>query len=191
MSENISTARFAVVDTETTGLSPDTCAILQLGIVIISGDGVIEDQFSTYIKRRFWKPGRLGAHHIHGITRWNLHAGVSLPDALDRLSTALSTATFVAHNAPFDLGFLRTEATRCGHSLTITSPICTLALSRSLDPAKTHPHNLRELASRYAITDVPNHDALADALVTARLLPLLLVKANITTVDQLTAIALE
>ena len=111
--------------------------------------------------------------------------------ALDHLATALSTATFVAHNAPFDLGFLRTEATRCGHPLTITSPICTLALSRSLDPAKTHPHNLRELAKRYGITDVPNHDALADAVVTARLLPLLLAKANITTVDQLAAIALK
>jgi len=75
MSENISTARFAVVDTETTGLSPDTCAILQLGIVIVRGDGVIEDQFSTYIKRRFWKTGRLGAHHVHGITRRHLRTG--------------------------------------------------------------------------------------------------------------------
>jgi DNA polymerase III epsilon subunit-like protein len=50
---------------------------------------------------------------------------------------------------------------------------------------------LRELAKRYGITDVPNHDALADAVVTARLLPLLLAKANITTVDQLAAIALK
>ena len=44
---------------------------------------------------------------------------------------------------------------------------------------------------RYGITDVPNHDALAYAVVTARLLPLLLAKANITTVYQLAAIALK
>jgi len=183
--------RFAVVDTETTGLSPTTCSMLQLGIVVVRGDGTIESQYSTYIKRRFWKPGRLGAHHIHGITRRKLRKGVTVHEALDRLSTELKTATFVAHNAKFDLGFLRAEAQRCGHQLVIQDPICTLTLSRSLDPNKAHPHNLRQLAIRYGITDVPNHDALADAIVTARLLPLLLAKANVTEASHLAGIALK
>ena len=73
----------------------------------------------------------------------------------------------------------------------IQEPICTLTLSRSLDPNKAHPHNLRQLAIRYGITDVPNHDALADAIVTARLLPLLLAKANVTEAGQLASIALN
>jgi DNA polymerase-3 subunit epsilon len=191
MSESLANMRFAVVDTETTGLSPATCSLLQLGIVIVRGDGTIESQFSTYIKRRFWKPGRLGAHHIHGITRRKLRKGISLHEALDRLSTELKTATFVAHNAKFDLGFLRAEAQRCGHPLVVDAPICTLTLSRSLDPNKAHPHNLRQLAIRYGITDVPNHDALADAIVTARLLPMLLAKAGITEASQLATIALK
>ena len=97
----------------------------------------------------------------------------------------------VAHNAKFDLGFLRAEAQRCGHQLVIQEPICTLTLSRSLDPNKAHPHNLRQLAIRYGITDVPNHDALADAIVTARLLPLLLAKANITNAGELANIAVK
>lgn len=191
MSESLANARFAVVDTETTGLSPATCSMLQLGIVVVRGDGTIESQFSTYIRRRFWKPGRLGAHHIHGITRRNLRSGVTIHEALDRLSTELKTATFVAHNAKFDLGFLRAEAQRCGHPLIIHDPICTLTLSRSLDPTKAHPHNLRQLAIRYGIHDVPNHDALADAMVTARLLPLLLAKANITHAGELANIAVK
>ena len=183
--------KFAVVDTETTGLSPATCSVLQLGIVVVRGDGTIESQFSTYIKRRFWKPGRLGAHHIHGITRRKLRNGITIHEALDRLSSELKTAIFVAHNAKFDLGFLRAEAQRCGHQLVIQEPICTLTLSRSLDPNKAHPHNLRQLAIRYGITDVPNHDALADAIVTARLLPLLLAKANITNAGELANIAVR
>jgi len=191
MSETLASKRFAVVDTETTGLSPATCSVLQLGIVIVRGDGTIENQFSTYIKRRFWKPGRLGAHHIHGITRRQLRTGISIHEALDRLHTELKTATFVAHNAKFDLGFLRAEAQRCGHPLVINNPICTLTLSRSLDPSKAHPHNLRQLAIRYGITDVPNHDALADAVVTARLLPILLAQANITSAEQIASIALK
>lgn len=191
MSESLANTRFAVIDTETTGLSPATCFVLQLGIVIVRGDGTIESQFSTYIKRRFWKPGRLGAHNIHGITRRQLRTGVPIHEALDRLHSELQTAVFVAHNAKFDLGFLRAEAQRCGHPLTIHHPICTLTLSRSLDPSKAHPHNLRQLAIRYGITDVPNHDALADAVVTARLLPILLHKANITSASQIESIALK
>jgi DNA polymerase-3 subunit epsilon len=191
MSESVANMKFAVVDTETTGLSPATCSVLQLGIVVVRGDGTIESQFSTYIKRRFWKPGRLGAHHIHGITRRKLRKGITIQEALDRLSTELKTATFVAHNAKFDLGFLRAEAQRCGHQLVIQEPICTLTLSRSLDTNKAHPHNLRQLAIRYGITDVPNHDALADAIVTARLLPLLLAKANITNAGELANIAVK
>jgi DNA polymerase III epsilon subunit-like protein len=50
---------------------------------------------------------------------------------------------------------------------------------------------LRQLAIRYGITDAPNHDALADAIVTARLLPLLLAKANITDAGQLVGIAVK
>jgi DNA polymerase III epsilon subunit-like protein len=50
---------------------------------------------------------------------------------------------------------------------------------------------LRQLAIRYGITDVPNHDALADAIVTARLLPLLLAKANITNAGELANIAVR
>jgi DNA polymerase III epsilon subunit-like protein len=120
-----------------------------------------------------------------------LRKGITIQEALDRLSTELKTATFVAHNAKFDLGFLRAEAQRCGHQLVIQEPICTLTLSRSLDPNKAHPHNLRQLAIRYGITDVPNHDALADAIVTARLLPLLLAKANITNAGELANIAVK
>jgi DNA polymerase-3 subunit epsilon len=116
---------------------------------------------------------------------------MTIQEALHRLSIELKTATFVAHNAKFDLGFLRAEAQRCGHQLVIQEPVCTLTLSRSLDPNKAHPHNLRQLAIRYGITDVPNHDALADAIVTARLLPLLLAKANITDAGQLASIALK
>ena len=114
MSESLANLRFAVVDTETTGLSPATCSILQLGIVVVRGDGAIESQFSTYIKRRFWKPGRLGAHHIHGITRRKLRKGISLHEALDRLSTELKTATFVAHNASLIWDFFEQKHSAVG-----------------------------------------------------------------------------
>ncbi|MHB1129275.1 MAG: exonuclease domain-containing protein, partial [Ilumatobacteraceae bacterium] len=69
MSDPVHSTRFAVVDTETTGLYPATNRVLQIGVVIVRGDGTVEHQFATHIKRLVLKPGRLGAHHVHGITR--------------------------------------------------------------------------------------------------------------------------
>ena len=187
----LSDIRFAVVDTETTGLSGTNDYVLQLGVVISRHDGTIEEQYETFVKRFFWKPGRLGAYKVHGIKRSDLRRGISPDEMVATLKNYLRDTIFVAHNAKFDLGFLRAEAQRCGHPLVVHEPICTLTLSRSLDPNKAHPHNLRQLAIRYGITDVPNHDALADAIVTARLLPMLLAKAGITDASQLASIALK
>ena len=68
----LSDIRFAVVDTETTGLSGTNDYVLQLGVVISRHDGTIEEQYETFVKRFFWKPGRLGAYKVHGIKRSDL-----------------------------------------------------------------------------------------------------------------------
>ena len=91
--------RFAVVDTETTGLSGTDDYVLQLGVVVARSDGTIEDQYETFVRRNFWKPGRLGAFKVHGITRRNLWRGISPNEMLERLNDYLSTTIFVAHNA--------------------------------------------------------------------------------------------
>ena len=178
--------RFAVVDTETTGLSSANDRLLQIGVVLVRGDGTIEDQFVTHIKRHFYKPGRLGAHHVHGITRGDLHRGMPPEVALQALQALLQGAVFTAHNAAFDLGFLRAEAMRTNSALQIPSPICTLKMSRALDPLSTMSHKLSEIAKRYNLVNEREHDALGDALVTAAVLPRLLNELQITTVDQLT-----
>lgn len=185
MNEPVSSMRFAVVDTETTGLSPATDRLLQIGVVVVRGDGTIEHQFATHIKRHFFKPGRLGAHHVHGITRGDLHRGIPPEAALQALQVLLQGAVFTAHNAAFDLEFLRAEATLANFALQIPSPICTLKMSQALDPQSTKSHKLSEIAKRYNLVNGHQHDALADALVTAAVLPRLLSELQITTGDQL------
>lgn len=185
MSDPISSMRFAIVDTETTGLFPATDRLLQIAVVIARGDGTIEHQFATHIKRLVLKPGRLGAHHVHGITRGDLHRGMPPEAALQELQTLLQGAVFAAHNATFDLGFLRAEARRANFALHIPSHVCTLKMSRALDPQSTKSHKLSEIAKRYNLVNERQHDALADALTTAAVLPRLLGELKITTVDQL------
>lgn len=185
MSESVVSQRFAIVDTETTGLFPANDRVLQIGVVIVRGDGTIEHQFATHVKRLVFKPGRLGAHHVHGITRSDLLRGMPLEVALSELQGLLQGALFTAHNAAFDLGFLRAEASRANFALNIPSHICTLRMSRALDPKSTRSHKLSEIAKRYNIVNERQHDALADALITAAVLPRLLDELKIATVDQL------
>ena len=177
--------RFAVVDTETTGLSGTDDYVLQLGVVISQADGTIDEQYETFVRRNFWKPGRLGAFKVHGITRGNLRRGIAPIEMLERLNSYLSNTIFVAHNAKFDIAFLTGEANRAKTTIKLNGPLDTLKLSRALDPKRSLSHRLRDVTARYNVVVTRPHDALADALGTALVLPHLLRSHNITTAEQL------
>lgn len=177
--------RFAVVDTETTGLSGTKDYVLQLGVVISRADGTIEEQYETFVKRNFWKPGRLGAYKVHGITRRDLRRGIAPGEMLERLNGYLASTVFVAHNAKFDIAFLNGEASRAKMAISPNGPLDTLKLSRALDPKRSLSHRLKDVTARYNVVVTRPHDALADALGTALVLPHLLREHKITTVEQL------
>ena len=106
---------------------------------------------------------------------------------LSRLAATIDGAVFVAHNAEFDLAFLRAAAGRAGVALPIDSSLCTLRLSRQLDPQRQLSHRLGALCERYDVTLVRPHDALADADATAAVLPHLLAAHGITSREQIGA----
>ncbi|NDF68405.1 MAG: hypothetical protein EB143_02630, partial [Actinobacteria bacterium] len=89
------------------------------------------------------------------------------------------------HNAKFDLGFLRSDSVRLEVPLKVTGPLCTLTLSRRLDPERTMSHKLRDVAARYGKSTDRPHDALADALLTAAVLPSLLAAHRVNTYGDL------
>ena len=181
----IAAHRFAVIDTETTGLEPGSCRLLQVAVVVATGDGTIERQWSSYVRGRHWRPGRLGAWHIHGITRRHLATGQPLAEVLATVADMSRGATVLAHNAPFDLGFLRAEALRAGVEPLSGPAVCSLRLSRSLDPERTRSHKLADIAARTGVEPARVHDALTDAIVTAAVLPHLLQEAGVHSPDQL------
>ncbi len=183
---NLADVRFAVVDTETTGLSTDDDVVLQLGVVVVRHDGTVEHEFATYLRRRTWGLGHVGAYHVHGITRRQLRSGMKPAEALEMLNVLIASCVFVAHNAKFDLGFLRADSARLGVPLRVTGPLCTLVMSRKLDPQRTQSHKLRDVAARYGKSTDRPHDALADAQLTAAVLPNLLAAHRIDTYEQLT-----
>ena len=182
----IDQVRFAVVDTETTGLSTDDDRVLQVGVVVVRGNGAVEKEFVTYVRRLTWGFGHVGAFHIHGITRRQLRGGIKPREALEKLNALISDCVFTAHNAKFDIGFLQSDSTRLQIPLKLTGPLCTLTLSRKLDPQRAMSHKLKDVAARFGKSTERPHDALADAQLTAAVLPELLSAHRITTYGELT-----
>jgi DNA polymerase-3 subunit epsilon len=185
VSAPLAAQRFAVVDVETSGLDPRRHRLLQVGVVVVDGDGVVLERWSSLVKPRSRWWFRVGPTHIHGITRARARTGDPLAEVLQHVAASLRGARFVAHNASFDVAFLQRAARTAKVALPLEAPLCTLALSRQLDPDRQLRHRLSDLCARYDVQLLVPHDALADATATAAVLPHLLRAHGITSVDQL------
>ncbi|MFN8020516.1 MAG: 3'-5' exonuclease [Acidimicrobiales bacterium] len=179
------TLRFAVVDVETSGLSLRRDRVLQVGVVVVDGTGQVVDRWASLVRpRRRWF-FRVGPTELHGIRRRDVRDAPLLADVMQRLSGTLQGSVFVAHNASFDVAFLRKAASEVGVFLPLDQALCTLRLSRELDPQRTMSHRLAALCERYDVALVRPHDALADADATAAVLPHLLAAHGITSREQI------
>jgi DNA polymerase-3 subunit epsilon len=174
---------FAVVDVETSGLSSRRHRVLQIAVVRIRGDGTLIDRWSTLVRPRWARVGR--SRRIHGISRRDLRGAPRFADVVDELIVRLQGAVVAGHNVGFDWAFLRRGLRRARYAAPDAARLCTLRLSRSLDPARDESHRLVELCQRYGIPLDQAHDALADATATAALLPHLLEAAAITGPEEL------
>lgn len=181
--------RFAVVDLETSGFSTRWHRILQLAMVTVEADGTTVDEWSTLVRLR-WPLSRVGPTHVHGITRAMLKDAPRLDDVLDDFGHRLGGAVFTAHNARFDGQFLLRAARRRPAAdparAALQSRLCTLRMSRRLDPDRTQSHRLADVCERFGVELDRPHDALADAAATAAVLPHLLDAHGISDAEQLT-----
>ena len=185
---------FLVVDVETTGLSTADDLILQIGAVVTDAHGNVKRSYSTYVRPGNngvfpWGDNEPPAHHVHGITNEQLRKGKSTKRALRRLKRLARNRVLVAHNAKFDYGFIKSESTRNGLAVSVDTHVCTLELSRRLDPKRAESHRLGSLCERYGIPLSHAHDALCDATATAQLLAILIKSHGATSIEQLYQLA--
>ncbi len=170
--------RFAVVDIETSGLSLRRHRILQVAVVTIE-DGAIVDEWSSLVKLR-WPWQRVGPRAVHGIDRGSLRTAPDRRQVMRELSQRLEGAVFTAHNAAFDWSFIERAARRDRVDLPVVRRLCTLRMSRRLDPERTASHRLDDLCVRYQVTNTRPHHALSDARATAAVLSHLLAASAIS-----------
>ncbi len=187
----LSDVRFGVVDVETSGLSTSRHRVLQVAIVTVNGDGTVLDTWVSLIRPHNRWLFRLGPRHIHGLTRSALRTAPPARTVLTELAQRLQGTTFTAHNARFDATFLRHSAQRAGVDLLVTPSLCTLKLSRRLDPERALSHRLPDICARYGIALDRPHDALEDALATAAVLPHLLRAHGVRNADQVSSFTIS
>ncbi len=186
---------FAVVDVETTGLRFDRDQILQIAVVLHDWSSQTTltqptttqptSVWSTYVRpSKFWSRD-LGPQHIHGITRRQLIFAPSTVKAMRTFAQLTSGRILVAHNSDFDTKFLRAAALEHDIDLHWAGVLCTLQMSRKLDPQRQQTHKLSTLCEKYGVALDQAHHAEHDARATAEVLPHLLTAHGIADAESL------
>jgi DNA polymerase-3 subunit alpha (Gram-positive type) len=155
---------FVVFDIETTGLSPVSCKITEIGAVKIKGGEVLE-VYNTFVNPECPIPEEITK--LTSITDEMVADARTIKDVLPEFFEFVGNRMLIAHNADFDTSFIRVAAKELDIPFT-NAYLDTLALSRYLN-ADLKGHKLDHLAKHYNLGDFHHHRACDDAEILARI----------------------
>ena len=165
-------APFTVVDIETTGTSAGADGITEIAAVRIRS-GAVEGTFSTLIDPQRAIPPWITT--LTGISDEMVHGRPTIAEALPEFLSFLGNDVLVAHNAPFDRGFLSKARERL-QGVPLQNPtLCTVRLARRYLP-RLRKRDLDSVTRHLGIVVEGRHRALGDAAATAQVLVALLVR---------------
>jgi DNA polymerase III subunit epsilon len=168
----LSEITFVIVDLETTGGSPASSAITEIGAVKVRG-GEPLGEFQTLVNPQMAVPPFIAV--LTGITDSMVAGAPRLSTALPMFLDWARGSVLVAHNAPFDVGFLRAGAETLGLEWPGFASVDTARLARRVLSRDEAPNcKLSTLARIFATSTTPCHRALADARATTDVLHALL-----------------
>ena len=161
-------ATFVVVDLETTGGSPASCEITEIGAVKVRG-GVVLGEFQTLVNPGVPIPSFIAV--LTGITDSMVSGAPRLGSVLPAFLEFSRDTVLVAHNAPFDMGFLKAACAAHGHEWPGPRVVDTARLARQVITRDETPNcKLSSLARYFRSATVPDHRALSDARATVDVL---------------------
>ena len=168
---------YVVFDTETTGLLPGQGdEIVQIAAVrIVNGRRVEGEVFDTLVNPR--RPIPLSSTEVHGITEAMVQDAPMIEDVAARFHKFAEGAVLIAHNAPFDMEFLRRVEPKLG--LRFDNPVLDTVLLSAVIYGQHEVHSLDALTHRLGITipEEARHTAIGDTVATAdaflKLMPML------------------
>ncbi len=159
--------RSVLFDTETTGLDPLTGdRVIEVAAIELVNDLPTRNTFHRLIHPQRDIPAE--ATRVHGITLDDLREAPRFEAVVDDMLAFFQDDPLVAHNAPFDFGFLNAELARCGKpKLAPTRMVDTLVLAKTRFPGM--PNSLDALCRRFGIdlSARTTHNALLDCKLLA------------------------
>lgn len=161
----LSQLSYVVFDTETTGLNPQVDEICQIAAVRVVNGRIVEgERFDMLVN-----PGRkipAASTAVHHITDEMVADAVDVTEAIRRFHTFADGAVLVAHNAPFDMSFLRRREREIGKRF--DQPILDTVLCSAILYGQSAEHTLDALCARLgiAIPEDDRHTAIGDAIGT-------------------------
>jgi DNA polymerase III epsilon subunit family exonuclease len=181
---------FVVVDLETTGAAPTNGnGITEIGAVKVRG-GQLIGEFSTFVNPGIPLPDYITS--LTGITDQMLASAPTISEIFPSFMEFLGAHTesyLVAHNAPFDLGFIKAAAKTSDWSWPAYPVLDTVSLARLLvSYEEVINYKLGTLAAFFKTEVLPNHRALDDAKATVEVLHGLIERLgghDVTTVENL------
>jgi DNA polymerase III subunit epsilon len=164
---HLSQVTFCVVDLETTG-GAETDMITEVGAVKVRG-GEVLGEFQTLVNPKAHIPPLIAV--LTGITNQMVASAPSLRQVLPSFLAFAQGTVIVAHNAGFDVSFLRRACEACEYPFPRWPVVDTAALARQILLRDEVPNcRLATLARHFHTTVTPNHRALTDAQATVEVL---------------------
>ena len=161
---------YVVLDTETTGFSPEQDALIEIAAAIVSGPD-IRARFSTFVNPE--KPIPPFISELTGITDKDVENAPLAHEAVQALAEFVGERRVIAHNAAFDQGFIQAHAGTS--SLASKDPwIDTVELARIALP-RIKSHNLELLSTAFCPDEPSSHRAIDDVEALCRVWRVLLV----------------
>ena len=155
---------FVVFDIETTGLSPLSCKITEIGAVLVKKDEVLA-VFNTFVDPEIPIPEDIVK--LTGITDEMVCGAPKTKEAVQNFLDFIGDRMLVAHNASFDISFIRKAA--ADYELEFKNAyLDTVSMSRFVNP-DLKKHKLDSIAEYFGLGDFNHHRASDDAEMCARI----------------------
>ncbi|WP_027129463.1 PolC-type DNA polymerase III [Fusobacterium perfoetens] len=168
----IENENFVVFDLETTGLNSHEHEIIEIGAIKMEGTRIV-DKFSKFVKPKRAVPEKI--KNLTNITEGMLESAEPIEVVLPEFMEFVGNSTMVAHNAKFDMSFIRRDCKKILNIDYDPSVIDTLQMARDIFP-DLKGYGLGHLTKKLGVALESHHRAVDDSQATAGMFKIFLEK---------------